>query len=118
MTAAQIAAINSQQYVPAMATGGVVTKPTTALIGEAGAEAVVPLENNLGWINELADRISGIMLLNERVHQVQQLSIPAREQAEGSHTQNFTQIINSPKALTRKEIYRQTRQLFRIAGRT
>lgn len=118
MSAAQIAAISSQQYVPAMATGGVVTKPTTALIGEAGAEAVVPLENNLGWINELADRISGIMLLNERVHQVRQLSIPAREQAEGSHTQNFTQIINSPKALTRKEIYRQTRQLFRIAGRS
>lgn len=118
VSAAQIAAINQQQYVPAMATGGVVTKPTTALIGEAGAEAVVPLENNLGWINELADRISGVMLLNERVHQVKQVSIPAREQAEGSHTQNFTQIINSPKALTRKEIYRQTRQLFRIAGRT
>lgn len=30
--------------VPKMATGGVVTKPTTALIGEAGPEAVIPLD--------------------------------------------------------------------------
>lgn len=29
--------------IPAMAEGGIVTKPTTALIGEAGPEAVVPL---------------------------------------------------------------------------
>jgi hypothetical protein len=30
-------------YIPALAAGGVVTRPTLALIGEAGAEAVVPL---------------------------------------------------------------------------
>lgn len=30
--------------VPAMASGGIVTKPTLALIGEAGAGAVIPLE--------------------------------------------------------------------------
>ena len=40
--------------VPELATGGVVNKPTNAIIGEAGAEAVVPLENNLGWIENLA----------------------------------------------------------------
>ena len=32
--------------MPALATGGVVTKPTTALIGEGGPEAVVPLGNS------------------------------------------------------------------------
>lgn len=32
--------------VPAMAKGGIVTKPTLALIGEAGPEAVVPLNRN------------------------------------------------------------------------
>lgn len=41
-----------------LARGGVVDKPTTALIGEAGKEAVVPLENNTGWITELAEQIS------------------------------------------------------------
>lgn len=30
--------------IPKMATGGIVTRPTIALIGEAGAEAVVPLD--------------------------------------------------------------------------
>jgi hypothetical protein len=32
--------------VPAMAKGGIVNKPTLALIGEAGPEAVVPLNRN------------------------------------------------------------------------
>ena len=44
---------------PAMATGGIVTRPTRALIGEAGAEAVLPLERNTGWIDLLASKING-----------------------------------------------------------
>jgi len=36
------------QDVPAMAEGGIVTKPTLALIGEAGPEAVVPLNRMAG----------------------------------------------------------------------
>lgn len=44
--------------VPKLATGGITTGPTTALIGEAGREAVLPLENNTEWMNELADRIA------------------------------------------------------------
>lgn len=42
----------------AMATGGIVNGPTSALIGEAGREAVLPLENNTGWMNDLADVIN------------------------------------------------------------
>ena len=41
-----------------MAKGGIVDRATPALIGEAGKEAVMPLENNTGWIDELARRIS------------------------------------------------------------
>lgn len=44
---------------PAMATGGIVTRPTRALIGEAGAEAVLPLERNTGWIDLLASKLNG-----------------------------------------------------------
>jgi hypothetical protein len=40
--------------IPKMATGGIVNTPTFAQIGEAGTEAVVPLENNLGWLDKLA----------------------------------------------------------------
>ena len=44
---------------PAMAVGGIVTRPTRALIGENGAEAIIPLERNTGWLDILADKING-----------------------------------------------------------
>ena len=40
-----------------MATGGIVTRPTKALIGENGAEMVLPLERNTEWMDMLAARI-------------------------------------------------------------
>lgn len=45
--------------LPRLATGGIVTASTVANIGEAGREAVLPLENNTEWMDMLADRISG-----------------------------------------------------------
>lgn len=42
----QVATIASQQYTP-MATGGVVTSPTRALLGEAGPEFVLPLRRDM-----------------------------------------------------------------------
>ena len=44
--------------IPKLARGGIVDKPTTALIGEAGTEAVVPLENNTGWLDKMAGMIT------------------------------------------------------------
>lgn len=44
--------------LPMLAQGGVVRKATTAIIGEDGAEAVVPLEKNTGWIKKLAAEIA------------------------------------------------------------
>ena len=46
------------QKIPKLARGGVVDKPTTALVGESGKEAILPLENNTGWIEELANKIN------------------------------------------------------------
>ena len=40
-----------------LAKGGVVDEPTPAIFGEDGAEAVVPLENNTGWINKVATQL-------------------------------------------------------------
>lgn len=39
--------------IPKLAKGGIVSKPTLSMIGEAGKEAVVPLQNNTGWMREL-----------------------------------------------------------------
>lgn len=44
--------------VPELATGGITTGATFAMIGERGKEAVLPLENNTGWMDTLADRIA------------------------------------------------------------
>lgn len=45
--------------IPKLAAGGIVDKPTLAIIGEAGREAVMPLENNTQWLDKLADKLSG-----------------------------------------------------------
>lgn len=47
--------------VPYLAKGGIVDSATLAVIGEAGKEAVMPLENNTGWISLLADKLASRM---------------------------------------------------------
>lgn len=46
------------QQIPLLAKGGIISQPTQAIIGEAGKEAVVPLENNLEWLDILATKIA------------------------------------------------------------
>lgn len=43
--------------IPMLKKGTIVTKPTVAMFGEKGAEAVVPLENNTGWIRKVATEL-------------------------------------------------------------
>lgn len=42
--------------IPHFATGAVVDKATLGVFGEAGAEAIVPLEKNTGWIKKVASQ--------------------------------------------------------------
>lgn len=49
---------SSSVGIPKLANGGIVNQSTLANIGEAGQEAVLPLENNTGWMNDLADKIA------------------------------------------------------------
>ncbi len=44
--------------LPRLAKGGVITHRTIAEVGEDGAEAIVPLENNTRWIRNVAAEIS------------------------------------------------------------
>ncbi|WP_238906628.1 hypothetical protein [Clostridium sp. YIM B02506] len=44
--------------IPYLAKGGIIDSPTLAMVGEAGKEAVMPLENNTGWIDLLADKLT------------------------------------------------------------
>ena len=65
----------SKLEVPELATGGIVTGDTLARIGEGGKrEAVLPLDQNTGWMDMLADRIASrnssptkiVLMVNER----------------------------------------------------
>lgn len=44
--------------IPKLAKGGVVNEATSFVAGEHGREAVMPLENNTGWIDNLAKSLS------------------------------------------------------------
>lgn len=46
------------ERIPMLAEGGIVNRPTMAMVGEAGKEAVIPLENNTEFLDALGDRIS------------------------------------------------------------
>ena len=47
--------------IPYLANGGITTGRTLATIGEAGREAVLPLENNTGWMDDLASKLASKM---------------------------------------------------------
>ena len=52
-----VGTINVPQ-IPLLATGGITTGATLAMIGESGKEAVLPLEKNTGWMDTLAEKIN------------------------------------------------------------
>jgi hypothetical protein len=48
----------SEISIPKLAKGGIATSSTIANIGESGREAILPLDNNTGWMDALADKIA------------------------------------------------------------
>ena len=53
--------ISTVPKIPKLAKGGIIDSPTIAMVGEAGKEAVMPLENNTGWITDLASKVADRM---------------------------------------------------------
>ena len=115
ITAAQIATIASQKYVPMLAKGGIANGATLTMIGEAGQEAVLPLERNTGWIDTLAEKLNAVMQKDLIGGISQPALVPALAQPS-TIVNNYNQTINSPKAPSRREIYRDTRNLLALKG--
>lgn len=44
--------------LPRLARGGIVNGATPIIAGEAGREAIIPLENNTGWIDKISSKIT------------------------------------------------------------
>ena len=95
--------------IPQLAKGGITTGATLAEIGEAGREAVLPLERNTGWMRLLAKELVNEMRMSNN-------SITGVATGGTGVVNNFYQTNNSPKALSRLEIYRQSRNLLNYAG--
>lgn len=53
--------ISTVPKIPKLAKGGIIDSPTLAMVGEAGKEAVMPLENNTEWITDLASKVADRM---------------------------------------------------------
>jgi phage-related protein len=88
--------------LPRLAKGGIVDRATLAQLGENGREAVIPLERNKQGLREIAGLLAqemggGLPGIGGRM--------------QGGTVINLTQNNTSPKALSRYEIYRQTKNM-------
>ena len=72
----------SQVSIPKLARGGLVSKPTLSLIGEAGKEAVVPLEHNTGWMDGMKDIIINSILTAHRMTENGQRNTQSQSQVQ------------------------------------
>lgn len=96
--------------IPELKRGGVLARGQMGLLEGDGAEAVVPLENNAGWINATAQALKQAL---------QTEGVVAGTGAAGAGAGiTFNQYNNSPKALSRLEIYRQTQNQLQFARGT
>lgn len=90
--------------IPELARGGILKKGQVGLLEGNGAEAVVPLEKNTQGLQKIASLLASNMgAVN-----------PAGAGGIGGTTYNFVQNNNSPRALSRYEIYRQTKNLINM----
>lgn len=91
--------------LPRLARGGIVDKATLAEIGEDGTEAVIPLEKNKRGLKQIAQALAGEMQSGGT------FGGSDNSGTGGTTVYNFNQTNNSPKALSRYEIYRQTKNM-------
>lgn len=97
--------IGSMDYIslPRLAKGGIVDRSTLAMVGENGREAILPLENNKAALKEIAALIADEINAGTPAGRVNNQPVV--------NTYNFNQTNNSPKALSRWDIYRQSKNL-------
>jgi phage-related protein len=95
--------------IPELAKGGILKRGQVGLLEGDGAEAVVPLEKNTQWIRGIAKQLA-------RELGVSSSSVTGGAVGVGGVVNNYNQTINSPKPLTRLEIYRQSKNLLSFNG--
>ena len=94
--------------LPRLAQGGITDKPMLAQIGEAGKEAVIPLEKNKAGLKEIA------RLLREEMQGAAATPVNNIQNNGKTTTINYTQNVTSPKALSHYEVWRQNRNMMEL----
>ena len=101
--------INTPQ-IPELEKGGILKRGQVGLLEGSGDEAVVPLDKNTNGLRRIA------AMLAEDIEQAGGLRASARtNEGINNYNYNFTQNNNSPKSLSRYDIYRQTKNLINAA---
>ena len=93
--------------LPRLEKGGILKKGQVGLLEGTGAEAVVPLESDTDGLKKIAGLLAKEMQTSNVVNN--------SNGGDTVNNYNFTQNNNSPKALSRYDIYRQTRNLLNAA---
>ena len=92
--------------IPELAKGGVLAKGQMGLLEGNGAEAVVPLDQNKRWIKAVTKSLKTQLTNESMINSATGTIMGGGGQVVNY---NFNQTNNSPKALSRLEIYRQTK---------
>lgn len=100
--------------IPELEQGGVLRRGQIGLLEGNGAEAVVPLDKNRAWIAATAAELRKAMQSEGIVGAAGKSN--GAQVSTSSYT--FNQYNNSPKALSRLEIYRQSKNLLALRGVT
>ena len=98
--------------IPQLSQGGVLKRGQVGLLEGDGAEAVVPLEDNKRWIAATAAQLKKALETDGVI------GGGGKTGGVVGTTYNFTQYNTSPKALSRLEIYRQSKNLLSLKGAT
>jgi TP901 family phage tail tape measure protein len=93
--------------LPRLEKGGILKKGQVGLLEGTGAEAVVPLESDTDGLKKIAGILAKEMQSSNVVYN--------NNSGDTVTNYNFTQNNSSPKALSRYDIYRQTRNLINAA---
>jgi phage-related protein len=88
--------------IPYLEKGGILKKGQVGLLEGNGAEAVVPLDKNRKWVASV-------------VREMDRASVGTTIGKTVTNNYNFNQTITSPKALSRLDIYRQTKNQLNFA---
>lgn len=94
--------------IPELEKGGILRKGQLGLLEGNGAEAVVPLQQNKAWIAKTARDLRGAL-------EAEGILGAGAAAAQNVTNYTFNQTNNSPKALSRLEIYRQTKNQLNFA---